>query len=642
MSFTKLLNNDNIQEGEVTKPKPPGFFDVFSAAREEQVKVSNYSARNDLLIDSRIKRDKEYRKLTGRSLYDDIKRDKNYKDLGFEKVDLSIKDTGQFVEPARFAGQILNEEHYNTIVAAMDDKVKRLRKENPVFNAVKTEEEILLGAKNTARAAAEKMEIIGGKAEGVKGFVGALAGSMSGALQDQSNLLMTSNIANMGYSIVKNAARGAESILKGMTSEFVENSLQEVAEYEKVKTWKEEIGSKYTGMDLVVNMFTSGFMGAGLRGTLSLGAKGVGNIAKRIKGPEGKGPSVRQVLEESKENMSRQEKRAATLIERKIHYDEARVEGTKQADHAHNIDKSVEAISEGRALKDDELIGSDSDIILKTEMYKDSVIDNTIQSRKIKQSEVPVIREHIEKGEAWRVVYEDNGKMVVDDFFGKRDEVTRDLDLISVEPIRDIPIITEKGVEYKRLDIAENPAVEIMAEKELKTMLRELPEEPDWLKKISKQDPAKIEEAITKGRGKLYRELKKVSIDRLKNGYQFKDAEIGPNKKFKEIEANIDQYKNERVKKYSPEEEISEEVEEFLRETGFIEETTLTGKEADQYMEAFENKDMLAAEQKVFDDIAKNDPEFEIEEGVKLKDVKAEIETDKGMLKAITSCSLGD
>lgn len=581
--ITNLISRDNIDPGPgPSQPLPEGgLFDVARAGYRSTLDNQNVDARDRLIMEGRVERDRLFKEKSGYDLSPEKAKDFTWNDpevapYKIETENLQYKNQDFLRTQPRF-------EYYK------DQHLKEMRALEPnIYGAIKTNDEILAEARQKARMSAEEFDRLSQHSDWKRTAAG-FAGSLAAGIQDPLNLatMVWGGAAAMSATSVigQTVKQGLiKTIGKAALAEGVENMAQEAVSAPIVAKWQNEVGNEYGLAEFGQNLAAAGILG-GLFGGIITGAV----------------PTARYLWSAIRENKASSfaAKTAAGVMDRVTHMREALpfLKGrAPEGVHERGLQAAAKALQEGRALAPDEIMPDATFRALDTDLdahasdltkaraaelktFQGDVLNLTLESEKhldtLSPKAINEMSEAAKKGELWRVQIEKaDGSMVIADAVGKRTEAAEKISslhlkdgdrVIGIDPVakaateRPSGIVQEwdgkkgsiKGADgevYKfeardlenapavgesvRFDAIEGEAQRVGARK-LDLAPAKVGDNPAVRNVVDQEirtmlDEAQLpkgmsakqaEDALAKGSGKRYEKLNKMATDRLENGY---------------------------------------------------------------------------------------------------------------------------
>lgn len=330
MSVFDLIDPSKTDQGLQGIQTPSATFtDVFSASVSGTARNFLFNSKEFFTGKEVIDRDKKYRELTGRDIYDDaIQNSPNREEL-------------------LIARQMKNPTDSQKLREAADKWLTTLREQDPnKYASVLNSSEIADKVKTDAVESLKKQSRASAGATPTAAMAGQIGGAVAASFIDPLNLATIPLGAGMGAGILRTA------IIEGAINAGVE-----AATFPFVERWQKELGQEYGIKDLTQNMGIGFLFGAGVGAgakALSMGLDRVSNSARLIE------------LETRVRDINPELADAAHIESRRLHIDES-----NPARHAPDVEpgrhqvalREVDsALNEGRALDPRRLEVNDSDI----------------------------------------------------------------------------------------------------------------------------------------------------------------------------------------------------------------------------------------------------------------------------------------
>lgn len=302
------------------------FRDVFSASLESTSRNYLFNSKEWGSNQERSARDKRYKELTGRDLYEDA----------FQSLPNA---TTLMAKRAAAPDKAGTDEEVNQAVNA---HILKLKAEDPerfreIYNSSEIDEKVKQKAKDSLAKTAKAQA----GASGFAGMTGNLAGGLVASFKDPLNL-----------ATLPIGAGATTGIIKGMLIEGMANMGAELASYPQVASWQKELGQEYGIKELGENMAFAGLFGSGFHGLL----KGAGHAKSLLMG---------RMAEHFDDINNPLAAHAAKFEERRLHVEESNVTRLGHEDpaaHAAAIREVDAALNEGRALNAEKIPLTDEQI----------------------------------------------------------------------------------------------------------------------------------------------------------------------------------------------------------------------------------------------------------------------------------------
>lgn len=291
MSVLSMIDQTQLNPGfEVAQAPSSTLSDVFSAGMESQPRNFMFTAKSFYETREQDARDRRYKELTGRDIYDDV--------LAAQANPDQLKYNRRrslFPGNAGFSPEMK---------AATDLYIENLKTQDPDrFKGIFTSSEIGEEVKRKARESMAKSEKVAAGASGFASFTGSLAAGVATSFMDPLNL-----------ATIPLGAGISAGILKTMLIEGGINVTAEVLAHPVVADWQRQLGHEYGLPQLAENMGTAAVFGAGVSGLM----KGV-----PLAYSKSRSLMFGEMRDRYREELNYEAERAAAYQSRHAHIDES-------------------------------------------------------------------------------------------------------------------------------------------------------------------------------------------------------------------------------------------------------------------------------------------------------------------------------
>ncbi len=245
MGLYNMIDKDRISPGITpAQAQSTDFYDVVDASFQSTMDNFRVNSKTSLIEEGTTERDKKYKELTGRSIYDDA--------LPFLMGDTRLE--------SEKAGIPLRPGDKN-VVEAVDRLLEQAGKDGRLSERLSNSQDLIKGAEDRANDSLAKQQLVAAGATRAKGIVGGLAGGFGAMFFDPLN------VATLPF-----GAGASRSFLKTVFIEAGINAGTEAASQPFVADWQNQIGQKYGFNDMVENVGMAALFGAAIP-TIGHGAK---------------------------------------------------------------------------------------------------------------------------------------------------------------------------------------------------------------------------------------------------------------------------------------------------------------------------------------------------------------------------------
>ncbi len=570
-SYSSLINRSNISLGfQGIERDPSGITDVISSAFHMQKANYNSNSQTSLMQDIFAE---DYQKSLDLGINDRLK------ELEVELMTPETKRRSARVSSVRRR--------------VRDEAIIKGRTEDPEnFSKIRTSKEAAEEARKRAQLSMQEFQEVSQGASGVSRIVGGFVGGSAGSLSDP--ITVASIMVGAGT---------AKNILNAIAIEAAINAGSEALMQPGIYRWQKELGQEYGFSDAAVNIISAGVFGGAVTGVV-----------------RGARPGSHFLLEKAANSkiLPKKARAAAKSMANFVHIKEANPSPkiSKIDDEAHykNIDTTIRAFEEGRAVSPEEIyVGA----INPQDNTGKGFFD---QSTVLTKAEMDLF-----KTEQARIV-EDIRLELMDDLnkrLSRGDRKKLKQELRQIEFLKDkIEIVKEKPKKEKGV-----PA------------------------RKAKKDAQKLAEKLAADEEKIMLEKEGIIKRKLKDSKIGQEAQSDLSRLDQGViperfRSRVDQaYNNAIANRAVKKPEVKQAQQKILEEQGVTESDVIEVAGYEKLIDEAGSDEVFKAAEAEFKRMLKENPDLKVtdEDGntVSIKQMSEELREEDKVLKQITNCAMG-